>query len=191
MQHDHVLKKLNFDLMTSSPGSRGRGWGGGWMRGRSTGKIFATKLLHSWFPLNLICNITLFWKSWVLTFSPHGQRVRGVFGKTICYHVAAFVIPFDWICNMSMFWKVEFWSFDLISRVGWGSGSAAGKIFATMLLHLWFHLICYATWPCSEKLNLELLTPPPSPPWGSDPGLWSKITFVYNLLYLCLHAKFQ
>ena len=42
MQHDHVLKKLNNDLLTPSPGSGGREGGGG-----SAGKIFATKLLHS------------------------------------------------------------------------------------------------------------------------------------------------
>ena len=39
MQSDHVLKKLNFDLLT--PGS-----GDGGERG-SAGKIFATMVLHS------------------------------------------------------------------------------------------------------------------------------------------------
>ena len=43
MQSDHVLEKLNFDLLT--PGS-----GDGGERG-SVGKIFATMLLHSCFPL--------------------------------------------------------------------------------------------------------------------------------------------
>ena len=37
MQHDHVLKKLNFDIFTPTP-VRGRGY---------TGKIFAIILLHS------------------------------------------------------------------------------------------------------------------------------------------------
>ena len=37
MLHDHVLEKLNFDLLTPSPG-----WG---VRG-SASKIFATILLH-------------------------------------------------------------------------------------------------------------------------------------------------
>ena len=36
MQHDHVLKKLNFELLTPTTGE-----------GRSVGKIFATMLLHS------------------------------------------------------------------------------------------------------------------------------------------------
>ena len=44
MQSDHVLKKLNFDLLT--PGS-----GDGVERG-SSGKTFATMLLHLSFPLN-------------------------------------------------------------------------------------------------------------------------------------------
>ena len=49
MQHDHVLKKLNNDVLTPSPGSGGRGGGGGVCVGvgGSAGKIFATKLLHS------------------------------------------------------------------------------------------------------------------------------------------------
>ena len=43
MQSDHVLEKLNFDLLT--PGSGEGGELG------SSGKIFATMLLHSCFPL--------------------------------------------------------------------------------------------------------------------------------------------
>ena len=43
MQHDHVLKKKNFD-----PNHRVGGGGGG---GLSAGKIFAIMLLHSCFPL--------------------------------------------------------------------------------------------------------------------------------------------
>ena len=57
MQHDHVLKKLNFDLLTPTPGS------GGWV---------------------------------------------GVCEQNICYHAAAFVIPFNLICNMSGSDKVDF-----------------------------------------------------------------------------------
>ena len=39
-QHDHVLKKLNFDLLTPTP-----------VWGMSVSKIFATILLHSRFSL--------------------------------------------------------------------------------------------------------------------------------------------
>ena len=42
MQHDHVLKKLNFDLLTPSRGSGGGGGG-------YAGKIFGTVLLQSLF----------------------------------------------------------------------------------------------------------------------------------------------
>ena len=50
-------------------------------------------------------------------------------------------------------------------RVGggeWVSGGSVGKIFANLLLHSWFHLIWYATWPCSEKVELW--------PFDSTPG---------------------
>ena len=53
MQYDHVLKKLNFNLLTP----RVRGGGAG-----SAGIIFAT-MLHVAAPVirfNLICNMTMF-----------------------------------------------------------------------------------------------------------------------------------
>ena len=50
MQHDHVLKKLNFDLS-------GGGGGGG---GGSASKIFGTMLLYFMIPFNLICIMTMF-----------------------------------------------------------------------------------------------------------------------------------
>ena len=55
MQHDHVLKKLNFDRLT--PRVRVGGGGGG---GVYAGKIFATMLLHFVILFNLICNMTMF-----------------------------------------------------------------------------------------------------------------------------------
>ena len=61
MQHDHVLKKLNFDLLTRSGASVcvcvGGGGGGG---GGSADKIFATMLLHFVIPFNLKCYMTMF-----------------------------------------------------------------------------------------------------------------------------------
>ena len=44
MQHDHVQKNLNFDLLTPSPRVVGEGGGG------SAGKTFATLLLHFVIP---------------------------------------------------------------------------------------------------------------------------------------------
>ena len=49
MQHDIVLEKLNFDLLTP----RVSGGGG------SAVKIFATMLLHFVIAYNLICNMTM------------------------------------------------------------------------------------------------------------------------------------
>ena len=83
--------------------------------GVAAGKIFATILLQSWFSLiwyatwpcsetvaalvillNLICNMTMFWKS---EFWPTDPILwvgvgAGVCGQNICYNVAAFVILF-------------------------------------------------------------------------------------------------
>ena len=45
MQHDHVLKQLNFDLLTQPPGSGSGGGGRGDLP--SAGKLFANMLLYS------------------------------------------------------------------------------------------------------------------------------------------------
>ena len=52
MQDDHVLKKLNFDLLTPSPREL-RGGG-------SASKNFANISLHFVIQVNLICNMTMF-----------------------------------------------------------------------------------------------------------------------------------
>ena len=143
-----------------------------------------------------------------------------------CYHVAAFAIPLMW--SISMFWKSWILTF-------WGErGGAAGKIFATLLLHSRFPLIWYATWLCSAKVKFDLLTlgeggggwgqnncyhvtafviafnficnmtmfwkslilpltPPPKSSQGSDTGLRSKVRFDMFLIYctsvcICYHV---
>ena len=55
MQHDIVLKKLEF--LPFDPRVMGGGGGGG---GGGSGKIFATLLLHFVISINLICNMTMF-----------------------------------------------------------------------------------------------------------------------------------
>ena len=51
---------------------------------------------------------------------------------------------------MTSFWKkVEFWSIDNAPM----RGDSGSKIFAIVLLNSWFHLIWYATWPYSEKVQ--------------------------------------
>ena len=103
MQYDHVLKKLNFNLLTL------------WVEGGgSVGIIFAT-MLHvaaPVIPFNLICNMTMLWKSLILPLTPPPKSTQGsdtglrskvrfdmfliyCTSVCICYHVAAFAIPFD------------------------------------------------------------------------------------------------
>ena len=54
MQHDYVLKKLIFDLLTPSLGTVGV------IEWESAGEIFAAKLLHFVVPFKSICNMTMF-----------------------------------------------------------------------------------------------------------------------------------
>ena len=128
---------------------------------------------------NLICNMTLFWKSWILSYLPHPQGRGWSAGKifvTMLLH--AFVILFNLIYNMTVFWKswmLTYWPHQH------GLGVAAGKIFATILLQSWFSLIWYATWPCSETVaalvillnlicNMTMFWK--SEFWPTDPILW-------------------
>ena len=60
MQHDNVLKKFNFNLLTQGPWE----W--------SAGEIFATTWLHLWFHLSWYATWPCFEK-FVLTFWPHPQ----------------------------------------------------------------------------------------------------------------------
>ena len=58
-------------------------------------------------------------------------------------------------------------NFDLLTPRVRGLGSES-KIFTTELLHLWFSfLIWYASWPCSERVEFDLLTQ--SPEGGLQP----------------------
>ena len=104
IQHVHVLKKMNFDQLT--PSSR-LGWGVGGLRGLQAKYLLPCCCIPD--SINLICNMTMFWKSCNLTFSPYPQGQEGggggVCGQNVCYHVAAFVIPFNLIFNMTMLWK--------------------------------------------------------------------------------------
>ena len=64
---------------------------------------------------------------------------------------------------MTMFWKSWILTYKpLIPSPGLrGKGGSAGKILDTMILHLWLPLIWYATWPCSEKVELWPFDPNP------------------------------
>ena len=104
MQHGHVLQKLNLAFW---PQVQAEGGGGGY------GQNIWYRVTAFAIAFNLICNMTMFWKSWILEFWPPG--LGGVsagilFATTL--HVAAPVIPFNFICNLTMFWKSLILTFD-------------------------------------------------------------------------------
>ena len=137
-------------------------------------------------PFNLICNMTNVLKKLnfdLLTPSP-GSGGGGGCGQNICYHVAVFVIPFNLKYNIIMFWK-EFSPFDPTPRVKMGGwGWVCGKIFATMLLHSRSHLVWFATWPCSEKVEF----------WHIDPiprvGRGGSVDKIFPLILPCSSFSF-
>ena len=126
-------------------------------RGESAGKIFPTMLLHLWFFFNLICNRTMFWTSWILTYWPQGLGWGGLPAK--------YLLPFCCIGDILKFnmqyvyvlKNVVFWHLD--PQCWRGGGESAGKIFPIMLLHVWFLLIWYATWPYFEEVEFWALDP--------------------------------
>ena len=132
-------------------------------------------------PLNLICNIAMFWKSWTLTFWPHllgswRDEGEGSAGKIVATMLLHFVIPFNLICNMTLFWPFD--------PKGQGEGSA-DKIFATMLMHSLFPLIWYATWPFSEKVEFWPVDPIPRVGGGSAGIIWLWLLSVLRRWFCC------
>ena len=69
--------KVKFDLLTL-------GSGGG------CGQNICYHVTAFVIAFNFICNMTMFLKSWILTFWPPGSGGGGVCGHNICYHVACF-----------------------------------------------------------------------------------------------------
>ena len=59
MQHDHILKKMNFDLLTPSPGSGGGGGGVGGVMG-VCGQHICYYVAAFLILFNLIYNMTVF-----------------------------------------------------------------------------------------------------------------------------------
>ena len=76
MQHDHALKRLNFDLLTRSGACVCVCVGG------AADKISATMLLLFVIPFNLICNMTMYEKVEFRPIVPSlGFWGRGYVGK--------------------------------------------------------------------------------------------------------------
>ena len=79
MQHDHVLKTLNFDLLTPFTWLGVGGWGKG-----SLDKVFATLLLHFVIPFKLICNMTMFFDL-LNTSLGSGMSARKIFAAMLLH----------------------------------------------------------------------------------------------------------
>ena len=153
--------------------------------GGSAGKIFATMLLHFVIPINLICNMTMFWKSLILT-PPAGS---GEFCRqNICYHVAAFVIPFNLIRNMTR-WCSEKVEFDLLTLPPKSTQGLDPDLWPKItfdMFHFYSTSVCMRNfskkyWQLTELLrNLNIW--PLTPPKGS--GGWGKILITVMLIYM-------
>ena len=100
MQHDYVMKKLSFDMLTQSQWLGGRGRIGG-LRAKYKNNCYDVAAFV--IPFNLICNMTMHDLK-TLNFLPFYLQGRGggSVGKNICYHVVAFVITFNLLGNMTM-----------------------------------------------------------------------------------------
>ena len=99
-------------------------------------------------PFNLICIMTMFWKSWALTFWPNPQGRVGSAGKDIYYHVVACVIPLNLICNITMIWKSWILTFrpHPHGRGGGGQGSRRqDTCYHVAAFVISFSLICNMT----------------------------------------------
>ena len=121
MQSDHVMEKLNFDLLT--PGS-----GDGGERG-SRGVWYVSYLLYLCLQLRPCCCIR---ESFDVQHDHVPKKMNfdllrgeGCCRQNICYHVATFMFPFNVICNMIMFrksWILTFWPHPLSPSRGSGTG---------------------------------------------------------------------
>ena len=140
MQHDHFLNKFNFDLLTPPPG---------WGRVRAWGQNICYYVAAFEIPFNLICNMTIFWKSCFLTPGPWGQ----VCGQNICYQVAAFVILINLTCSMTKFWKgwiLNYWPKSQgRERGGGGCGQNISYHFSVFVIPfnlIWNMIMFWKSW---------------------------------------------
>ena len=106
---------------------------------------------------NLVCNLTMFWKSWILTCWPQGQGMGwlGLCGQNICYHVAAFMFPFNVICNLIMFqksWILTFWPQPLRQPRGSGTGLWSNIAFDMFLIYC--NSVCMRNF-CKKKMTTD------------------------------------
>ena len=150
MQQDHVLKKLNFDLVPRVQGVVG--WVGVCMQ--NIWYYVAVFVI----PFSLICNMAMFWKIRILTFCPHPLAGKGVCRQNICYHVAAFLIPFNLICKITIFWK--FWILTFYPYPALGRVCGQNICYHVAAFVIPFNLICNMTmfwknefWPFDPRVG--------------------------------------
>ena len=149
-------KKVYFDLLTPPTWQCMCVYGGGGVCAQN----FCYHVAACVILFYLICDMTIFWKSWILTFCLH-PRVRGESaGKIIAPVLMNSWFRLIWYAKWPWSETVGFWPFDPTPSFRGGGGSA-GKIFATMLLHASFPLIWYETWPYSNKSWILTFWPHP------------------------------
>ena len=124
MQHDHVLKKLTFYLLTPSPGS-----------GLQANICYHVATFLDSNKFDMQHDIVL--KSWTLTFWP---QVGGICRQNICYQVATFL-------DSLIIWYATWPCSEIVEWVRGMGGGVCSKI-------SWFPLMWYATWPCFEKVDI-------------------------------------
>ena len=104
---------------------------------------------------NLMCNMTMFWKSWILTFWPPGS-LGGSAGKIFTTMLLHFVIPFNLICIMTIIWKswIEPWheisnnmvcvtskASDQLAHMGSLIRAFASRLSIIWVLNYWLNII--------------------------------------------------
>ena len=107
------------------PKSKGWGWGGDGGKGICEQSI-CYHVAAFMILFNVICNMTMFWKSWIMTYWPHpqGREVGGgggSAGKIFATKLLHSWFSYIWYATWPCFKKNEFWPTDTIPRVGgWG-----------------------------------------------------------------------
>ena len=161
----------------------------------------------SYFDIQKIYNMVMFWKSWILTFRPPVLAGGGGWGvggqvcwQNISYHVAAFVIPFNLICSMTMFWRT--WKFWILSFWPHPLSPPRGldRCLWSKIMFDMFHNYCTSVcmwqlsktyWQLTEllqNLNIWHLTPPK----GSRGGVIFNHCPVYlrfGVMLILFHKK--
>ena len=176
MQHDDDLQKFNFDLWPNPQGER--------VGGRVRGVCGQNICYH----VAALCNMIMFWKCLILTFRPQQQGRGCLRAKYLlpCYCIWWF--PLIWYTTWPCSEKVKYWPIDPIPRIR----GYAGKIFAIMLLHLWFSLDMQHD-HVLEKFNFDLSTPIAEPRVGvcGQNIFYHAAAFGDSLYLICIMTMFR